>query len=108
LSYPQTDVFLVAFSLVSPTSLENVEAKWIPELKHHAPNVPIILVGTKLDLRDEPGVLAKLKDQRLEPVSPEQVFNKLILTTHKHLLSVSGRCLQLWGSKGWVNSHDKL
>ena len=73
LSYPQTDVFLVAFSLVSPTSLENVEAKWFPELKHHAPNVPIILVGTKADLRDEPGPVAKLKEQRMEPVSPEQV-----------------------------------
>lgn len=75
LSYPQTDVFIVAFSLVSPTSLENVEAKWFPELKHHAPNVPIILVGTKLDLRDEPGVVQKLREQRLEPVSPEQVLN---------------------------------
>jgi len=28
LSYPQTDVFLVCFSVVSPTSLENVEFKW--------------------------------------------------------------------------------
>ncbi len=27
LSYPQTDVFIVSFSLVSPISLENVEAK---------------------------------------------------------------------------------
>jgi GTPase SAR1 family protein len=22
--------------------------QWIPELRHHAPNVPIVLVGTKL------------------------------------------------------------
>ncbi|KAL9275739.1 Rac-like GTP-binding protein RHO1-like protein [Drosera capensis] len=28
-------------------------ADWIPELKHYAPGVPIILVGTKLDLRDD-------------------------------------------------------
>ncbi|PHT83091.1 Rac-like GTP-binding protein RHO1, partial [Capsicum annuum] len=26
---------------------------WIPELKHYAPGVPIVLVGTKLDLRDD-------------------------------------------------------
>ena len=37
LSYPQTDVFLVAFSLISRPSFENVKAKWYPELKHHSP-----------------------------------------------------------------------
>uniref|UniRef100_A0A1I8GVU1 Ras-related C3 botulinum toxin substrate 1 n=1 Tax=Macrostomum lignano TaxID=282301 RepID=A0A1I8GVU1_9PLAT len=53
LSYPQTDVFLVCFSLISPASYENVRAKWYPEVSHHCPNTPIILVGTKLDLRDD-------------------------------------------------------
>eukprot|EP01135_Chromosphaera_perkinsii_P005671 Nk52_evm3s358 gene=Nk52_evmTU3s358 len=52
LSYPQTDVFLVCFSLTSPQSLENVRAKWLPEVQHHCPGVPVVLVGTKLDLRD--------------------------------------------------------
>ncbi|KAH0923208.1 hypothetical protein HID58_023226 [Brassica napus] len=28
-------------------------ADWIPELTHYAPGVPIVLVGTKLDLRDD-------------------------------------------------------
>ena len=60
LSYPQTDVFLVAFSLLSHSSLNNVLKKWNPELKHHAPNVPIILVGTKLDLRGDVEMVAKL------------------------------------------------
>jgi len=54
LSYPQTDVFLICFSLVSPASYENVRAKWFPEVSHHCPNTPVILVGTKLDLRDDP------------------------------------------------------
>ncbi|CAI7823357.1 unnamed protein product, partial [Closterium sp. NIES-54] len=30
----------------------NVE-QWIPELRHYAATVPIVLVGTKLDLRDD-------------------------------------------------------
>uniref|UniRef100_A0A1I7XR96 Ras-related protein ced-10 n=1 Tax=Heterorhabditis bacteriophora TaxID=37862 RepID=A0A1I7XR96_HETBA len=53
LSYPQTDVFLVCFSLVNPASFENVRAKWFPEVSHHCPTTPIILVGTKADLRDD-------------------------------------------------------
>ncbi|KAI4983482.1 hypothetical protein ZWY2020_023974 [Hordeum vulgare] len=53
LSYRGADVFLLAFSLISKASYENVTKKWIPELRHYAPGVPIILVGTKLDLRDD-------------------------------------------------------
>ncbi|OAY71529.1 Rac-like GTP-binding protein RAC1 [Ananas comosus] len=49
LSYRGADVFLLAFSLISKASYEN----WIPELTHYAPGVPMILVGTKLDLRDD-------------------------------------------------------
>ncbi|KAK8575201.1 hypothetical protein V6N12_062877 [Hibiscus sabdariffa] len=33
-------------------SYENIHKKWIPELRHYASNVPVVLVGTKLDLRD--------------------------------------------------------
>lgn len=48
LSYRGADVFLLAFSLISRASFENISKKWIPELRHYAPSVPIILVGTKL------------------------------------------------------------
>lgn len=34
LSYPQTDVFLCAFSIISPASFENISAKWHPEITH--------------------------------------------------------------------------
>uniref|UniRef100_A0A1I8GW76 Ras-related C3 botulinum toxin substrate 1 n=1 Tax=Macrostomum lignano TaxID=282301 RepID=A0A1I8GW76_9PLAT len=51
LSYPDTHVFLLCFSVNNSTSLSNVIEKWHWELKHHSPNTPIILVGTKSDLR---------------------------------------------------------
>ena len=46
LSYPQTDVFLVCFSVTSPSSYENVREKWLPEVRHHCPGVPCLIVGT--------------------------------------------------------------
>merc|ERR1712051_518986 len=72
LSYPQTDVFLICFSLVNPASFENVRAKWYPEVRHHCNNVPIILVGTKLDLREDKETIEKLKDKRLDPITYPQ------------------------------------
>lgn len=45
LSYPQTDVFLVCFSVVSPSSYENVREKWVPEITHHCAKTPFLLVS---------------------------------------------------------------
>ncbi|XP_036213108.1 ras-related C3 botulinum toxin substrate 1 isoform X2 [Bactrocera oleae] len=72
LSYPQTDVFLICFSVASPSSFENVTSKWYPEIKHHCPDAPIILVGTKIDLRDDRETLSTLAEQGLAPLKREQ------------------------------------
>ncbi|XP_026543138.1 ras-related C3 botulinum toxin substrate 1 [Notechis scutatus] len=69
---PLSDVFLICFSLVSPASFENVRAKWYPEVRHHCPNTPIILVGTKLDLRDDKDTIEKLKEKKLTPITYPQ------------------------------------
>ncbi len=60
LGYPDTDIFLVCYSVVSPASFENVRAKWSPEIKHNNPDTPIVLVGTKLDLLNDKHTLKKL------------------------------------------------
>ncbi|GJZ59729.1 Rac-like GTP-binding protein 5 [Tanacetum coccineum] len=76
LSYRGADVFILAFSLITYyicicgsnydyltypdfyfmsflfRALVGID-QWIPELRHYAPLVPIVLVGTKLDLRED-------------------------------------------------------
>ena len=59
LSYSNTDVFMICYSVASPTSLENVEKKWLPEIRHYWPNSPFMLVGTKSDLRKDEKSKAK-------------------------------------------------
>jgi Ras-related C3 botulinum toxin substrate 1 len=72
LSYPQTDVFLVCFSIISPASFENVEAKWYPEVFHYCPKNPILLVGTKIDLRDDYETKQRLYEKGMKCVSYEE------------------------------------
>ena len=72
LSYPQTDVFLICFSLISPASFENVRAKWYPEISHHCPSAPVILVGTKVDLREDKETLERLREKQLSPITYQQ------------------------------------
>ena len=69
LSYPQTDVFLVCFSVTSPASFENVREKWFPEVRHHCPGVPCLIVGTQTDLRNDAAVKEKLARQDLAPIT---------------------------------------
>nr|ACO15078.1 Ras-related C3 botulinum toxin substrate 1 precursor [Caligus clemensi] len=72
LSYPQTDVFLITFSVVSPSSFENVTSKWCPEIKYHCADAPILLVGTKIDLREDKETLQSLADAGMTPIKREQ------------------------------------
>jgi Ras-related C3 botulinum toxin substrate 1 len=87
LSYPETDVFLLCFCVVSPTSFENIRSKWYsktqkiifflnslliffqitryPEVSHHCPEAKLILVGTKTDLREDPETIQKHKKEKL-------------------------------------------
>jgi len=74
LSYPKTDIFLLCFSVVNPYSFENVKETWLPELRHHCPLTPIILVGTKIDLREDQKTIEELNKncQKKSPITAEQ------------------------------------
>jgi small GTP-binding protein len=53
LSYPEADVILICFSVDTPGSFGNVIEKWVPEVLHYCHKTPFILVGCKVDLRDQ-------------------------------------------------------
>jgi Ras-related C3 botulinum toxin substrate 1 len=74
LSYQNADVFLICFSVVNPSSFENVRGKWFPEICHHCPNVPFLLIGTKSDLREDRDTLEKLQQKKQSPVTQEQAL----------------------------------
>lgn len=47
--FPQTDIFILVYSLTSDSSFKNIKNVWIPEITKHAPNVPYLIVGNKCD-----------------------------------------------------------
>lgn len=60
LSYPDTDVLLICYSIIEPDTLENVPEKWVPEVRHFCPGVPFVLVGCKSDVRDDAEITSSL------------------------------------------------
>jgi small GTP-binding protein len=69
LSYPDTDLFLVCFSVASPSSFRNVRDRWLPEIEHNMPGTKKMLVGTKTDLRTDEYVLGKLEKGGEAPIT---------------------------------------
>lgn len=73
LSYPDSNVILICFSIDSPDSLDNVLEKWISEVLHFCQGVPIVLVGLKSDLRNDPNTIEQLRQQQQQqPVSTSE------------------------------------
>ncbi|XP_014612063.1 PREDICTED: ras-related C3 botulinum toxin substrate 1-like isoform X3 [Polistes canadensis] len=72
LCYPETDVFLVCFSVVCPSSYHSVASWWINEVKKYCPNAPIILVGTKSDLRSDVRLMLQLARYGQAPITTAQ------------------------------------
>ena len=66
--YPKADVILLCFSVVAPTSFQNIADKWYPEVRRHCPATPVLLVGTQSDLRQDVKVLIALSRHREKPV----------------------------------------
>ncbi len=90
LSYPETDVVLICFSINSKDSFTNVFEKWAPEVKHFCENIPIILVGTKKDLRD-----GYVRDNGFEGPLKNVATQEMISETSKNesMLSFNDGCL---------------
>ncbi|XP_047171000.1 rac-like GTP-binding protein ARAC7 isoform X2 [Vigna umbellata] len=60
-SFQQSIYVLLNFCINAPIThfcIPSFLFQWMPELRRFAPNVPIVLVGTKLDLREDRGYLA--------------------------------------------------
>ncbi|KAG8192799.1 hypothetical protein JTE90_019117 [Oedothorax gibbosus] len=63
MSYSDAEAVILCYSVADPESLVRAEEKWMQEIREHLPNVPVVLVGNKVDLRT---------DQNLKIVSPEE------------------------------------
>ena len=82
LHYQSTDIFFICFSTVDPISYRNVRKKWWPEVVRFSPDTPVILVGTKTDLRAN---VRTLKRSRSSSVGASPITRSLGLQLMKEI-----------------------
>ncbi|CAD6593931.1 MAG: GTP-binding protein Rho1 [Alectoria sarmentosa] len=65
LSYPDSHLAVICFSISAPDTLQNLRDKWVLEIKHFLNDVPIVVAGLKSDLRDlsRPDIKLELRSQ---------------------------------------------
>ncbi|EDO37474.1 predicted protein, partial [Nematostella vectensis] len=69
--YPDTDVFLVCFSVTLQQSLKDVVNRWVPELRRFCPVTPFLLIGTHINWRLLSEDRAATIDPARRPIFPE-------------------------------------
>jgi len=80
LSYNNAHVILVGFAVNAPDSLDNVPTKWFDEVNRLCPGTPIVLVGLKSDLREDPEAIEDMRRKSLrfvENATAEQVARQI-------------------------------
>lgn len=75
LAYSKAHVILIGFAVDMPDSLDNVKAKWADEARERCPGVPIILVGLKKDLRDDPAAVEEMRKKSLRFTTTKAGFD---------------------------------
>lgn len=70
--------------------------QWYPEVRHHCPHTPILLVGTKLDLRDDKDTIERLRDKKLAPI------------TYPQGLAMAREIGEQAGARGWGYAWRRL
>ncbi len=93
--YPTgTNVILLCVAVDNPEFIgkqgkfNNNLDKWSQELKNHCKDVPIVIVGTKNDLRHDQDVVRKLGERKMKPLK----YKDVISVTKKFKNSVALDC----------------
>jgi len=71
LNYSGTDVILLCFSVIDQKSMMNVRDRWHQEIKTYCSGVPILMIGLKIDARDDDRVLQELANKGEQPATPQ-------------------------------------
>ena len=75
-------MIVMFFSVVAPSSFTNIKEKWVPEIRGSCGKVPVGLVGTQSDLREDAKTLVQLSQYKEHPV-PEADAKKLAASIGK-------------------------
>ena len=117
LSFPQTDVFMLCFSLINRKSFENIKSIWLPEILHFDLNSNYILVGFQSDRREEiksncsedssSDFISTNEGLKLSKEIEAEDYIEISSKEQKNLNNILHSCLNIWKKKHDIISNEK-
>lgn len=108
LSYNKAHVILIAFAINAPDSLDNIPTKvanphslsnpylgqWFDEVNQYCPGTPVIIVGLKSDVREDPEAQEDMRRKSLRFIDSALATTPFLCT--ELILSGRTRCETNW------------
>ena len=110
LSYPDTDVFILCFSVENEMrhQFEELKSYWYEELHYFCPNTPIILVATKIDLRDDdPNAITSAEGRKMAENIHAMYYMEISSLRHEGLTELFQRVIDVGNEFRVYSSNHK-
>lgn len=93
LSYAETHCIIIMCDVLESNSIDNINYKWIHEIKNniHTRNVPIIIAGNKIDLRNDNRVLQNRLRNKFKIYTTSEIEKLLKNTGYKKYIECSAK-----------------
>lgn len=65
--------------------------QWVPEVRRYCPGLPVLLVGCKIDLRQDQRTIQELEKQSTKPISKQQVQKHTIYLLLSSIYAIQGQ-----------------
>lgn len=88
--YREASAFIVMYSVDRPESLANAYEKWVPELRQYSPDVPIILVANKTDLRYSSSGLGQWSEYAVSTSEGREMAKKIKAVAFQECSALTG------------------
>lgn len=77
LSYQETDLVILCYTIENKKNLDNISTKWLMEIKNYCPDAPYFLVGLKCDIRYDNDRSEEAKALFVTPSEGQQLADKI-------------------------------
>ena len=69
--YFGSNAAIIVFDVTRPETFERISTKWLPDIRTHVGDIPVLVIANKIDLKDERKITSEMCKQKGEELGIE-------------------------------------